>query len=239
VWSLAIEEQFYLIWPLIVTFCNTRNLIRVCVALLIVAPLFRFVIVAIDPGHANQEAAYTFAIARFDALAAGALMAIVYRNESAKQILLAYFAPVLLACIGLMVIAVVVMRGFAATQMPFGFFNQTNAIVFSACLIALGFSSNHRYGLNFVATVLRHPILAFMAKYSYAMYLLHPPIKLTYLNYVGQRTAESLFGRIGYVLLDWSVVLGVTIAFSMLTWIVIERPFLSLSAKRPEPAISN
>jgi peptidoglycan/LPS O-acetylase OafA/YrhL len=40
-WSLAVEEQFYLIWPFVVLFVSRRVLTRICVCLLIASPLFR------------------------------------------------------------------------------------------------------------------------------------------------------------------------------------------------------
>ena len=41
-WSLAVEEQFYWIWPLVVFFSGNRVLVKTCVAVCVFSPLLRF-----------------------------------------------------------------------------------------------------------------------------------------------------------------------------------------------------
>lgn len=41
VWSLAVEEHFYLIWPFIVSYFNKRSLNIICVLLIIISPIMR------------------------------------------------------------------------------------------------------------------------------------------------------------------------------------------------------
>lgn len=41
-WSVSIEEQFYLFWPLVIAFIPKRRLMPVCIALIIASTLFRF-----------------------------------------------------------------------------------------------------------------------------------------------------------------------------------------------------
>src|SRR5262249_34585712 len=43
-WSLALEEQFYLIWPWFVLFCSVRVLQRLLIGLMISAPLLRMLV---------------------------------------------------------------------------------------------------------------------------------------------------------------------------------------------------
>src|SRR6266478_475231 len=40
-WSLAVEEQFYLIWPLFVVLMSRRALSLLCIALIVAAPVYR------------------------------------------------------------------------------------------------------------------------------------------------------------------------------------------------------
>ena len=75
-WSLAVEEQFYLIWPLVVFLPLNKSLIRTCGALVVSALLFR---VAAVICHAPVGWSYTFTIARWDALACGATIAVAMR----------------------------------------------------------------------------------------------------------------------------------------------------------------
>lgn len=43
-WTLSVEEQFYLLWPFVVLFTPRRGLVGACIAMVIVAPLFRAVV---------------------------------------------------------------------------------------------------------------------------------------------------------------------------------------------------
>src|SRR5437016_9637568 len=41
-WSLAIEEQFYLVWPWVVRYCSTAQLGRLAVAVIVLSPVLRY-----------------------------------------------------------------------------------------------------------------------------------------------------------------------------------------------------
>jgi peptidoglycan/LPS O-acetylase OafA/YrhL len=70
-WSLCVEEQFYLVWPLVVNRCSRRSLERVLLIVLAAEPLLRW---AMRVGHHTDYGFYT--PCRLDALATGALAAI-------------------------------------------------------------------------------------------------------------------------------------------------------------------
>jgi peptidoglycan/LPS O-acetylase OafA/YrhL len=73
-WSLAIEEQFYLVWALFVVFLSNRVLTRLCVAVIVLSPLFRYL--AFHSGWPD-EFVYRFTLTRLDGLAAGCFLALV------------------------------------------------------------------------------------------------------------------------------------------------------------------
>ena len=70
-WSLAIEEQFYLLWPALVALVSTRALRAVCVAVILAAIALRFWL--LDQGFVNT---HFLTPCRLDALALGALLAV-------------------------------------------------------------------------------------------------------------------------------------------------------------------
>jgi peptidoglycan/LPS O-acetylase OafA/YrhL len=70
-WSLAIEEQFYLIFPLVVYFASPRTLLRLLIALLVLCPIGR----TISYGLGDQYGYYVLMPLRADILAIGALIA--------------------------------------------------------------------------------------------------------------------------------------------------------------------
>lgn len=75
-WTLAVEEQFYLLWPLVLFFTQRRALPYVLAAIIVVSPLFRMVI----RNTWNDVAGDALAPACFDALALGAVLAVIRGN---------------------------------------------------------------------------------------------------------------------------------------------------------------
>jgi peptidoglycan/LPS O-acetylase OafA/YrhL len=75
-WSLAVEEQFYLIWPFAVYFLNKRHLRKVCILVILLAPLLRGVM------HFDTNAAiYRLTPFRVDLLAVGGLLCLEWREH--------------------------------------------------------------------------------------------------------------------------------------------------------------
>lgn len=72
-WSLAVEEQFYLFWPLVVLLTPTRRLMHVALALCLVAPLTRWGLWQAMGGiHLSM---WTFPTTALDLLGFGAFLA--------------------------------------------------------------------------------------------------------------------------------------------------------------------
>ena len=65
-WSLAVEEQFYLIWPLVVRFCNEAQLRKIAIAVICISPALRFYL------SLHQVNIYSNTFCRLDGLMAGA-----------------------------------------------------------------------------------------------------------------------------------------------------------------------
>ncbi len=85
-WSLAVEEQFYLIWPLAVYFLSTKNLKGLLLSLFVLAPLFRywFANYLLSKGYSNEmtgEITYAFTLSQFDAFAIGAAIPVFKLQE--------------------------------------------------------------------------------------------------------------------------------------------------------------
>jgi peptidoglycan/LPS O-acetylase OafA/YrhL len=80
-WSLAVEEQFYLLWPFAVYYLSRENLLRLCCLLLVLAPAFRFLCTPLFQTHG---AIYLLLPFRMDTLAAGALLAILWPTHGSR-----------------------------------------------------------------------------------------------------------------------------------------------------------
>lgn len=75
-WSVAVEEQFYLAWPLVVALLSTRSLRRLCIAIVVVAPALRL---AASVAGVDAHSINWLTPLRLDALALGGLAAIMVR----------------------------------------------------------------------------------------------------------------------------------------------------------------
>jgi peptidoglycan/LPS O-acetylase OafA/YrhL len=81
-WSLAVEEQFYLLWPSAMIFLGLRKSYIGCIVILFLAPLFRHLA---DAGLWPSNPRYAFECVA-DALAVGCLLAIFREGLWAKSI---------------------------------------------------------------------------------------------------------------------------------------------------------
>jgi peptidoglycan/LPS O-acetylase OafA/YrhL len=84
-WSLAIEEQFYLVWPLLVLKAPRDWLFRICIGVALASMVFRCVTYPI----LGRDFAYHFTLARFDGLAIGAAGAVIVATPALRE----RFAP--------------------------------------------------------------------------------------------------------------------------------------------------
>jgi peptidoglycan/LPS O-acetylase OafA/YrhL len=216
-WSLAVEEQFYLLWPVLVLLLSRRALAAVLFALLVFEPLGRFWF----PGG-------EFTWLRCDGLAAGALLALWFSSPHRtprRDTLLA------LGLIGVAAVLVVVGIPFGGLQPgPVSTsLRIPEAVALFAALVVFAVS---RTGASATA-LLRTPFAILTAEYSYCLYLIHVPLLDGYQTAV-QRFAPGLphaLGFLGTNLVRGAVVLAVAYALAAVSRRYLELPFLRM--RRP------
>jgi peptidoglycan/LPS O-acetylase OafA/YrhL len=150
-WSLCVEEQFYLVWPLLVLFYSPRTLKRLAFA----AIGFSLVLRILSQHGIGIQESYFNTLTRLDGLAVGALLALYLPTWNAATVRTHAFwifpAAALVALIA---------------PHPDPLFHTMVAIAFGA-LVCLSLETewmSHR------------PIVAFIGKISYALYLVHIPV---------------------------------------------------------------
>ena len=169
-WSLAVEEQFYLLWPLVVWWLPARRLAWLCGGLMLAAPLLRGVMVALD---SNAIAIYVLTPTRVDALAAGSLIA-CWLDRSLDPERLRRFAKSAGTVSLLGIAGLLAFRGRLRLEDPLLQTAGYSLIaVGGAALLTLLLQPAKAPLLVRCFTV--RPLLS-LGRYSYAMYLFHVPL---------------------------------------------------------------
>lgn len=207
-WSLAVEEQFYLIWPLVVYWLSTRNLTRLCLALLVLAPIVRLVLSHVT---GRWEAAYTPLPCRVDLLAAGALLAVARRQAPDRFTELAARGLLLSALSAVPFVALIALApGFRTTANSMLFNTVGYTLIAGMMTGAVAWIVVLRQGMVF--RLLCQRTVVYLGTISYMLYLAHQPI-LHELRALGMAkypaAAAGLIAAIG---------------FATLTWFVLEKP---------------
>ncbi len=171
-WSLSIEEQFYLVWPLVVWACKPRVLLRVIALTMIAGLAFRLALVLPDPAH-NARLAFYLTPGRLDGLMTGAALAVVARAPGGLTGLQA-FAPLVCGAGVVALSALAILRGGFNHQDPVVVIAGLPlvALLFGALLVmALAAPRTSRLGRWLSGASLRK-----WGKYSYGIYIIHFPL---------------------------------------------------------------
>jgi peptidoglycan/LPS O-acetylase OafA/YrhL len=215
-WSLAVEEQFYFIWPWIVLLCRKQTLRRIAVAVVIVSPILRAVF---TPLFATHFPIYSLTIFRADTLAAGAFIAL---SEAGDIHWIERYRRVAMA-------------GAAAALVLFGIFSAlprfrtgANSILFNSfgytfSVILFGSTLTYTLGLRqgWLHGILTARPVRYLGRISYTFYLYHLAVLLKVEEHVHSTILMAAFAFV------------ITVAIAAVSWRFFESPILK--ARQTEP----
>jgi peptidoglycan/LPS O-acetylase OafA/YrhL len=233
-WSLAIEEQFYFLWPLAVRVTSKRTLAGLCIALVLVSQGLRIVLFL---NGFPMGTIFYLTVTRLDGLAMGSLAALCFRDEdwlSRAASALKYAIP--LSLLGLVVVGSVSggfppLAGPLAMTISYLFL----AVVFTGILISAILQSGTRLERLLCAAWLRS-----CGKYSYGMYVWHMSLfffmqhRTQYFDISKTINAVPGLWRL-LAVLAYAVVSSVlTYIIARISWWAFEVHFINLKRYFPE-----
>jgi len=230
-WSLSVEEQFYLIWPLIVWACKPRSLLRVIGLIVIGGLAFRLGVVLHDP--ANPYGPLLLTPGRLDGLMTGAALAAVARMPGGLVRLRAWAPPAFAGGVFAVGLLAMVRRGLEPLDPVVGVVaTPVVALVYGALLVmALTAPPSSR-----LVRTLRSVWLGKWGKYSYGIYVIHLPLlgALEHETTLYQRGVAWLGGsQLPGVLLLAAVGMSMSYALAWLSYHLYEKRFLELKRYFP------
>ena len=212
-WSVSIEEQFYLTWPLIVRRVSQMTMVAFAAGLLGVATAARFYLGA---HHRFESEVWCNTLVQLDPIAAGILMAVLLRGAVPQLPRLARVAMTVagVACL-------------ATGALYFGIKNDpltTARIVLGYPMIAIG-------GVLLLLAVLRDgakpaKALVYLGRISYGLYVFHV-LGLTISDYVVPNQTANLARYAVRVF----VAFALTITMAAISYRWLEAPFLKLKQR--------
>jgi peptidoglycan/LPS O-acetylase OafA/YrhL len=236
-WSLAVEEQFYLVWPLAAWWLGARPLALLSAALVLSAPFIRAGLLA---AGLPTLAAYMFTVSRWDALAVGALLAALLRDPAGRALVTRWAPRATMVVAVALALLVVRQRGFHSEEWPVLVVGQSLVSLLAAGLLA-AVVADAPVRQAWLERALSAGWLRDLGRYSYAMYLFHFPLhhalKPVLTPWI---TATDDVWRLARVLTHVGTVLVLTYLAARLSWRVLEAPLLALKDRwAPSPVHSD
>lgn len=208
-WSIAVEEQFYLFWPHLFKLKNIKKIIIWSIILLAVIRL------GVWTAYPHTKLSSFVTVNRFDCMLFGALLAFLLNERSdiinrlnSKFFQIASWAIFLILFINISVVNAIITM-FTVTA-------ATGAIIINQI-------GNKPKLIN-----LENPVCNFLGKYSYGIYVYHP--LLIFLAYKSQ-LFEHISNPYLKVAVIYIVIIVLTISIAYLSYQLLEKKFLNFKGR--------
>ena len=227
-WSLAVEEQFYMIWPLMIVLLHEpKRIMRFCASMIGLSLLLRCVLLWLYPSDTTIEWIYKELPTHADGLLIGAFLAAGLRTWNYEELSSRFRWPTYASAIAAIAIVAITRRLDFHSYLMSSIGYTVSAILFSSLLLNCVIPSTGAYRIFSV------PGLRFFGRYSYGIYVYHllfSPLLTQVLHWLQARTSQTVGA--GLYLSLW---LGLSVAIAMLSYKYFEFPLLKLKDRFAPP----
>jgi len=206
-WSLGVEEQFYLIWPFVVYFVSEKKLPYVLCSLLVLAPVFRVLAIPYDTTH---QMVYMGTPFRMDCLAMGSLLTFVWRAKGEVIRKYGYLGLIPVVLTPIVMMQLVKLGGFSTLEGTW----KSNIFTYEIALSAATGAFLWALGGQYVG-ILKTRLFQFLGRISYTFYLIHLSALMLFERYVQNKGVIVLLAFVA------------TISYATLSWYFLEKPILA------------
>lgn len=218
-WTVGVEEQFYLVWPWMMKFC--RNIMKTIIFVIVIQMMIK-VAVYIIPAEGDYSqyihAARRFLfLSRFEAIALGGIAAWLYVNGKERVMNALYSKPTQVIC--LVVIGILLSLG----RLPKSWGHFAHALFFAIIVLNLANHATSVIKLNWKP-------MQYIGRISYGMYVYHPIIMVIMLKLLNQKNSGSELSS-GQNAALYAGVFVSTILISAISYIFLEKPIVNWKRK--------
>jgi peptidoglycan/LPS O-acetylase OafA/YrhL len=216
-WTLAVEEQFYLVWPWLMLFVPRRWLVPLLLSLICLAPAYRLYAsfhYPQDTGDGGAFTSFAFSVSTFDSLGLGALLAILAHADQGRERLQRALRRVVLPVGALGYAALFILPRHGHGHHAAAVFDDTAAGLIFCWLVG---SASRGFRGSFGRLLQWRPI-AYLGKISYGIYIFHYLVPIAF---------AAIATRLGIAYQDAGIVNFVasslvTFAIAALSWHLFE-----------------
>lgn len=215
-WTLAVEEQFYLVWPFLILLAPARHLLKIIVGSIVLAILFRYITVKVFQ-QVLVSGVWTFGC--MDSLGLGGLLAFVSYHERFRVNRARFLRwSLVLGCVILGSVIVLYLRR-TGTVLVATFLCLGCSLIF---MVIIARAADGVKGWS--KPILEAAPLLYIGQISYGLYVYHNFMPgIVKLFYVGD-------GGMLPTLVIAAASLALTFAAAVLSWHLVEKPISKLKS---------